>query len=301
MLTRVTSWTCQHPVGSCYSYATNVCSLHARILNCLLGRHAFVRSRLACFYILRCVPGDAICLFAIKCSSFSSMNLGTSKRSACNALGSDDVPSVRSSNQLLERLGFITVEESLLWAIYIYTVQIIILEGQSFSCTSRLAWAWRGWWSNPGVQCWKCTRPGVLCSCSSTGLVGNMPKLDQRNLFDVSMYICIHRWGAQGMSMLPKATRVCWWMSHYGSPTPKRQYMWSSSTCVGQLDKGKLHMVTSSDRKHDGPKSARYYRNKHGKKCWEGTRHLKKTEWLVPYISYNAVLQQWGLTCVSVF
>ena len=40
------------------------------------------------------------------------MNAGTSKRSSCNAVGWDDIPSVRTSNELLERPGCVVLEKS---------------------------------------------------------------------------------------------------------------------------------------------------------------------------------------------
>ncbi|CAE7616202.1 unnamed protein product [Symbiodinium sp. CCMP2456] len=171
---------------------------------------------LACFYILRCVPGDAICLFAIKCSSFSSMNVGTSKRSACNSVGWDHVPTVRLGNQLLER-------------------SILLLY--------------------------------LATSLGLTWMV-EQPRGSVLDMYPTWRHMLMQLYRVAGTRA---ASRVCWWMSHYGSPTPKRHYMWSNSASVGEIDKGKLQMVTRGS-KAPGPKSARYYRNKSGKKCWEGTR-----------------------------
>ncbi|CAE7368197.1 unnamed protein product [Symbiodinium pilosum] len=58
---------------------------------------------LACVCMLHCKQDDFMALLAIKCSSFSKMNRGTSKRCDCAALGFDAYPSVREANQLLER------------------------------------------------------------------------------------------------------------------------------------------------------------------------------------------------------
>ena len=46
--------------------------------------------------------------FGIKCSSFCKVNVGTSMRSACTALGFWDYLSVASSNKLLERKQLVT-------------------------------------------------------------------------------------------------------------------------------------------------------------------------------------------------
>ena len=59
--------------------------------------------RLACLCLLRAKPADFIALYAIKCSSFSKMNRGTSRRTECASLGFGDYPSVAEANQLLER------------------------------------------------------------------------------------------------------------------------------------------------------------------------------------------------------
>ena len=61
-------------------------------------------------YLLRCRPKDFFAIFAIKCSSFSKMNKGTSKRAECCSLGFSDHRSVREANQLLERRGTYHVE-----------------------------------------------------------------------------------------------------------------------------------------------------------------------------------------------
>ncbi|CAE7253237.1 unnamed protein product, partial [Symbiodinium sp. KB8] len=56
---------------------------------------------LAIISILRCKT--ALVHFGIKCSSFCVLNMGTSKRSACNSIGFPEHASVAYANQLLER------------------------------------------------------------------------------------------------------------------------------------------------------------------------------------------------------
>ena len=58
--------------------------------------------RLAVVFLLRCRE-KFFALFAIKCSSFSKMNRGTSKRSECSSTGYEPYKSVQEANQLLER------------------------------------------------------------------------------------------------------------------------------------------------------------------------------------------------------
>ena len=43
--------------------------------------------------------------FGMKCSSFCKVNVGTSARSPCSALGFEEYPSVQLGNMLLERRG----------------------------------------------------------------------------------------------------------------------------------------------------------------------------------------------------
>lgn len=62
-----------------------------------------VHPRLAILGLLRCTQDDFASHFGIKCSSFSKMNVGTSRRSACDALGNFQYLSVQLGNALLER------------------------------------------------------------------------------------------------------------------------------------------------------------------------------------------------------
>ena len=64
-----------------------------------------IHLRLAALCLLRARLGNFAAHFAIKCSSFSIMNVGTSRRSPCASIGYDEYRSVFSSNRLLERWG----------------------------------------------------------------------------------------------------------------------------------------------------------------------------------------------------
>ena len=59
--------------------------------------------RLAVACILKCCRPHFLAMFAIKCSSWTGINQGTSNRSACSAIGHDSYESVSASNSLLER------------------------------------------------------------------------------------------------------------------------------------------------------------------------------------------------------
>ena len=61
------------------------------------------RLRLAVVFLLKAKVGDCISWLAIKCSSFTAVNRGTSKRSASNSVGDTSMPSVYQSNAMLER------------------------------------------------------------------------------------------------------------------------------------------------------------------------------------------------------
>lgn len=65
--------------------------------------HHFCQPRLAILALLRCIEQDFACHFGIKCSSFSKVNIGTSQRSACDAIGFTGYASVINGNILLER------------------------------------------------------------------------------------------------------------------------------------------------------------------------------------------------------
>ncbi len=66
---------------------------------------SFFDLRLAILSLLKATMNNFACHFGIKCSSFCKVNIGTSMRSACTALGFTCYTSVCTSNKLLERMG----------------------------------------------------------------------------------------------------------------------------------------------------------------------------------------------------
>ncbi|CAE7596944.1 unnamed protein product [Symbiodinium necroappetens] len=121
-----------------------------------------------------------------------------------------------------------------------------------------------GWGASPNYEKF-CSKEGLDAQCEQ----------ERAQEFVLCLLLLIWCYGDIG-----QATRVCWWMSHYGSPTPKRQYLWANCPCVKAIDQGKLQMVTLRRGRGEGAsgKTARYFRDKKGKKCWEGTKWLKRTE-----------------------
>ncbi|CAL1147475.1 unnamed protein product [Cladocopium goreaui] len=148
----------------------------AGVANCTLYMLALV-------FILKQKTSDCISWFAIKCSSFTGVNRGTSKRSACNSIGDPSVYSVGMSNALLERT-------------------ILLLMAVACKC---------------GV--WVLEQPG-------SSVLEFYPAWLHMMEYHYKLF------GNHGVS------RIGWWMSMYGSPTPKRQYAWSNSTAIRRLDVG---------------------------------------------------------------
>ena len=60
--------------------------------------------RLCIVYLLRCRASGFVAWFAVKCSSWSSMNKGTSGRTPCSSVGDPTKPSVVEANMMLERI-----------------------------------------------------------------------------------------------------------------------------------------------------------------------------------------------------
>ena len=61
--------------------------------------------RLAILWVLKGLPNDFGIHLGLKCASFSKMNVGTSRRAPCAALGFESFFSVLTGNQLFERMG----------------------------------------------------------------------------------------------------------------------------------------------------------------------------------------------------
>ena len=82
--------------------------------------YIYALPRLAVACLLKCRVGRFLAMFAIKCSSFTAINQGTSNRSACSSTGHEDYQSVSTSNCLLERTL------PCIYIVYIYILYIYI-------------------------------------------------------------------------------------------------------------------------------------------------------------------------------
>ena len=81
--------------------------------------------------------------------------------------------------------------------------------------------------------------------------------------------------------LLVKVTRVSFWMAHFLSKTPKRQYIYSNSSKVGILNKGRLRMGRFGIRSNTTKRT----RVNGGKEKYTGTRFLQDTEILILIVS----------------
>ena len=78
-------------------------------------------------------------------------------------------------------------------------------------------------------------------------------------------------------------------MAHYGGFTPKPQYAYSNSPYIVKLNQGKL---TGWKEKISNPtngslvKTCITYKNRKGEKCYKGTRDLRKSEYLIDFLSH---------------
>lgn len=92
-------WICATQLVLTTSFVCLDMLLHSHLRFC----YNLARLRLALVFLLKAKVGDCISWLAIKCSSFTAVNRGTSKRSASNSVGDTSAPSVLLSNGMLER------------------------------------------------------------------------------------------------------------------------------------------------------------------------------------------------------
>ena len=117
--------------------------------------------RLSILALLRARVGNFCAHFAIKCSSFCQINVGTSKRSACDSLGFAFYPSVLSSNKLLERTGHVGYTA-------VFSICFLYLCYHHFSVYFHLSCSPTSWFglrtAMPGRSAWFCWRQRwVVC------------------------------------------------------------------------------------------------------------------------------------------
>ncbi|CAK9093029.1 unnamed protein product [Durusdinium trenchii] len=160
-----------------------------------------------------------VAFFGLKCSTWTSVNAGTSGRSACSSIGNCEYKSVRDGNCLGSRM-------ILLMMVAVCLNATIILE-QPFSSYFQFYPRFRE----------------LVCMLQKHG----------------------------GPTAVHK---TCWYMLHYGSPTPKRHYAFSNSRHVARLDAGKLRgwekrkgVLKTMGKSHD---LVDKYVDSNGKARWKG-------------------------------
>ena len=132
-----------------------------RLDSWLLPRHPCQRLAILC--MLRTVAADFCAHFGLKCSSFCRVNVGTSYRSACTAIGLHFYKSVASSNKLLERIGvnltclgtcmgMINKNHFTSWMRFFCISESAACAGHAFWYCSAQHWGGVGPWSSPMVH-----------------------------------------------------------------------------------------------------------------------------------------------------
>ena len=84
---------------------------------------------------------------------------------------------------------------------------------------------------------------------------------------------------------------VKWWMAHYKSLTPKRHYLFANSPFYSFLDLGPLRKLKAAkagkpEPSQDKVVTVKHYRDKNGKKRWQGTDKLRGTECLECFLAF---------------
>ena len=85
------------------------------------------------------------------------------------------------------------------------------------------------------------------------------------------------------------------WMAHYNHPTPKRTLLVSNRREIALLGKGKLRGA----KRHAAYKTAVQYRNRQGKRCYQGTPLLKQTQFLANIVSSHSPSHKFWWVVIS--
>ena len=72
--------------------------------------------------------------------------------------------------------------------------------------------------------------------------------------------------------------KVRWLMGKYGAPTQKPHVGYANFATVGRLNLGKMTKAQIAAMKKRKVSTTKVYTNKAGRKCWCGTKHLKKSQ-----------------------
>ena len=97
--------------------------------------------------------------------------------------------------------------------------------------------------------------------------------------------------------MFPRSLgfQLAMWMAHYNHPTPKRTLLVSNRREIALLGKGKLRGA----KRHAAYKTAVQYRNRQGKRCYQGTPLLKQTQFLANIVSSRSPSHKFWWVVIS--
>ena len=140
--------------------------------------------RLAIWVLLNTSPAGFFCLLAVVCTSFSAMNVATSKRSPCTPFGDTTLPHVRATCSHFFRNYFFP-SHHVNYILSHTEVGNLLLSRSILLC--------------------------YLAVCLNGALMLEQPSSSRLPWFP--------RW--EQFAQMVKLWRVGWWMKHYGSLTPK--------------------------------------------------------------------------------
>ena len=246
------------------------------------------RIRLSIATILRAREGECVILLGMKCSSWTVVNQGTSRRAPCCPGGDTTKISVRMANCMAARkLGLINLglcyqsswrkkarELWKPWAPMSYWGRCcyVYLWWPPTTCTS---------WSNRSSHC--------CVGMEGFGTFKVSAEFLDYSWLDADILECDKTCSLVWLSskeqhlknciLLNEVFQAAWWMYHYWASSPKRHVIYSNSRHVAKLNLGPLQGWRAAMNK--GKKPCRTYQGKDGKKRFHGTRYLKRTEKLV--------------------
>ena len=186
--------------------------------------------------MLRTVAGRFGCHFGLKCSSLCKMNIGTSHRSACTALGYESYPSVSLANMLLERRGWCgCVVGTDCRTKYVWQCGFAISSGHRYVCKAHCKSFFHN--SRLSIRCRTCCLI-LLATClggawsleqPSGSLWEFYPAWRQtiRNIFDCGGPFAV---GAILPNTMLYNLVLCWVLKYFIEPSQKSFLLWVRNT-----------------------------------------------------------------------
>ena len=232
--------------------------------------------RLCIATMLRARAGECVILLGMKCSSWTVVNQGTSKRAPCCPAGDTTKVSVRMANCMAARkLG-------------------LCYQGyRSSKQVNNEIWVWGFGWNPPTPASFCFPRTILLCLLALA--TNNVYLLEQpfqsmlrwygrfRHIIGVSRVSRLKQGDVLScyvFTCLDLRRTTAKTISHLESEVfAKRHVIFSNSPHVSKLSMGPL--LGWKAILNQGRKPCRSYKGKDGKRRFHGTRHLKRTEKLV--------------------